>query len=184
MARLFAEGALAGLGLPLTLGGATLSAAGFGPAAGVAPFRGREAAVAAVLPLPEPGRVAAWNGAAVLWAGEGRWLLLGAPAPEGLDGLAAVTDQTDAQACVRVEGPSARACLSRLVPLDLRDAAFPQGGAARTLLNHVSVTLLRVGRDAYEVMAPRSMAETLVHELEGAMRGVAAREAMSEPGGG
>ncbi len=180
MARLLAETPFAGLKLPVSLGGVTLSARGPGAVTSVAPFRGRQAEVEARLgvALPAPNGVAPWGGARAIWTGPGRWLLVGAPAPEGLDGLAAVADQTDASACLGLEGPAAREVLARLVPADLRDRAFPVGAAARTLLNHMTVTLSRVADDAWEVMAMRSMAGTLVEELAHAMGGVAARAAV------
>jgi sarcosine oxidase subunit gamma len=59
----------------------------------------------------------------------------------------------------------------------LGDRAFPEGATARTLLSHITVTLTRVGARAYEVMAMRSMAATLVREVAAAMRHVAARDA-------
>ncbi len=177
MARLLAEAPVAGLGLPLSLGGVTLSARGPGPVTSVAPFRGREAEVAARLgiALPPPNRVSPWGTGRVIWTGPGRWLLAGAPAPEGLGGLAAVVDQTDASACVVLEGPAARDALARVVPADLRDRAFPVDATARTMLNHMTVTLSRLSDEAWEVMTMRSMAGTLVEELAHAMRGVAAR---------
>lgn len=179
MARLLAEAPVAGLGLPLVVAGATLSARGPGPVTSVAPFRGRQAAVEGRLgaALPAPNRVAPWGEGRAVWTGPGRWLLVGAPAPEELDGLAAVVDQTDASACVVLEGPAARDVLARLVPADLRDRAFPVGATARTLLNHMTVTLSRISDEAWEVMAMRSMAGTLVEELSHAMQGVAARAA-------
>jgi heterotetrameric sarcosine oxidase gamma subunit len=178
VARLVATPALRGLGLPLAVGRARLSEADPGPVASVAPFRGREAAVARALgmPFPAPGQPSRFGEARLVWAGPGRALLLGRPAPDGLGEVAAVVDQSDAQACVLLEGPAARDVLARLVPLDLREAAFPEGASARTLLGHMTVTLLRAGPDAYEVMAFRSMAQTLAHEVAAAMRGVAARD--------
>lgn len=179
MARLLAEAPTAGLGLPISAGGATLSARDLGPVTSVAPFRGREGEVAARLgvALPPPNGTASWGEGRVLWTGPGRWLLVGVPAPGGLEGLAAVVDQTDASACVLLDGPGARDVLARLVPVDLRDRSLPVGATARTVLNHMTVTLSRVGGAAWEVMALRSMAGTLVEEVERAMRGVVAREA-------
>ncbi len=179
MARLLAEAPVAGLHLPLSLGGATLSARGPGPVTSVAPFRGRQAEAEARLgvALPAPNRVASWGEGRAIWTGPGRWLLVGAPAPEGLGGLAAVVDQTDASVCVVLDGPAAREVLARLVPADLRDRVFPVGATARTLLNHMTVTLSRLSDEAWEVMAMRSMAGTLVEELAHAMGGVAARAA-------
>ena len=176
MARLLARRPCEGLGLPLALGGATLSEVELGPVTSIAPFAGRADAVAAALgaPLPPPGQVVVLDGGRLLWTGPGRALLVGRVPPD-LSGLAAVVEQGDGMAGVVLEGPGAREVLARLVPLDLRDRVFPEGATARTLLNHLAVTLTRLGADAYEVMAMRSMAATLVRELREAMEHVAAR---------
>lgn len=177
MASLIATPPARGLGLPLAVPGARLSEVDPGPVTSVAPHRGREAAVARTLgaAFPSPGRVERIGEARLAWVGPGRALLIGRPPPDGLAADAAVVDQSDAQAVLLLEGPRARDVLARLVPLDLRDAAFPEGATARTLANHMAVTLSRVGPDGYEVMGMRSMAATLVHEIGTAMRGVAAR---------
>jgi sarcosine oxidase subunit gamma len=39
----------------------------------------------------------------------------------------------------------------------------------------MNVSITRIDATTFEIMAMRSMAQTLVHELEQAMRGVAAR---------
>ena len=178
MVRLLEADPAQGLGLPLAVGGVTLSEVGLGPVWSIAPCRGQEAAVArslGVVLLPAPALMEPIDGARLIWAGPGRALLVGRAAPEGLDGIAAVVEQGDGLVGLRLDGPAARDVLARLVPLDLRDRMFPEGGTARTLLGPMSVTLLRSGAQSYEVMGMRSMARTLVHEIEGAMRGVAAR---------
>lgn len=176
MARLLARTPFEGLGLPMTVGGARLSEVELGSVTTIAPFAGRAEAVAERLgaALPLPGRAAAVEGGRLLWAGPGRAWLVGREAPDLRD-LAAVVDQGDGIAAVRLEGAGARDVLARLVPLDLRDGTFPEGAAARTLLNHMAVTLTRVGPEAWEILAMRSMAATLVRELAEAMRHVAAR---------
>jgi sarcosine oxidase subunit gamma len=176
VARLLARTPAEGLGLPLAVGGARLSEAELGPVTSLAPFAGRAAEVEARLgaPLPPPGRVGAVEGGRLLWAGPGRAWLVGRGAPE-LTGLAAVVEQGDGIVGLRLEGEGAREVLARLVPLDLRDRAFPEGATARTLLNHMAVTLTRVGAEAWEILAMRSMAATLVREVAEAMRHVAAR---------
>lgn len=177
MARLLARTPCEGL-LPLSVGGARLAEVVLGPVTQVAPFAGQADAVAARLgvALPEPGRARAVEGGRLIWAGPGRAWLIGRAAPD-LSGLAAVVEQGDGIACVLLDGPSARDVLARLVPLDLRERAFPEGATARTLLNHMAVTLVRVGADGFEIMAMRSMAATLVRELREAMEHVAARAA-------
>lgn len=178
MARLLARTPCEGLGLPVAIGGARLSEVELGPVASIAPFRGREAAVARALggaSLPAPGRTERMGEGRLIWTGPGRALLVGRAAPEGLAGIAAVVEQGDGIACIRLDGPAAREVLARLVPLDLRDGAFPEGATARTLLGHMAVTLTRLGPEAWEVMGMRSMAATLVREVVEAMEKVAAR---------
>ena len=92
-------------------------------------------------------------------------------APEG----AAVTDQSDAWAVVALEGDAAEAVLARLVPVDLRVAVFAVGHVAKTMLAHLSVTITRTGQATFEIMVMRSMAKTLVHDLEVAARGLSLR---------
>jgi sarcosine oxidase subunit gamma len=178
MTRLVERSAAHGL-LPIVRGGATLSERVPEAITSVAPFRGREAAVSKALKaacgvaLPAPGRAEAKGAAVCLWSGRGQALLLG-PAPGALEG-AALTDQGDAWAVLRIEGPAAEAVLARLVPLDLRAAAFPEGAAARTMLFHMMLAIRRAGPQAFELMVFRSMAATAVHELDTAMRSVAAQ---------
>jgi sarcosine oxidase subunit gamma len=160
------------------VGGARLSESGLGPVTSIAPFRGKEAAVARALggaALPHPGRTERIGEGRLIWAGPGRCLLIGVPAPEGLHGLAAVVEQGDGIASTILQGPASRDVLARLVPVDLRDAAFPEVATARTLLVHMTVTLSRVGPEAWEILAFRSMGATLVREVAEAMRHVAAR---------
>ncbi len=167
--------------LPVSAGGATLSEAAPVPVTSVAPFRGKERAVATALKKlglgwPEPGRSLRAGDAACLWTGAGQAFLVGAD-PEGLAGIAALTDQTDGWARMRLDGPAAEAVLARLVPLDLRPAAFPEGAVARSGLNHMMMVLLREGPEAFGIMVFRSMAGSAVHEIGVAMRAVAARPA-------
>jgi heterotetrameric sarcosine oxidase gamma subunit len=176
VARLLARTPAQELGLPLEIGGVRLSEVELGPVVSIAPFAGRAEEVAARLgaPLPPPGRVVTVEGGRLLWTGPGRALLIGRLAPD-LSGLAGVVEQGDGIAAVMLEDGVVRDVLARLVPLDLRDREFPEGATARTLLNHMAVTLTRVGAEAYEVLAMRSMAATLVRDLAEAMRHVAAR---------
>lgn len=168
--------------LPIREGGVTLSEAAPAAVTSVAPFRGKARAVAAALKKlglgwPEPGQSLQSGAAACLWTGRDQAFLIGT-APEGLAGIAALTDQSDGWARMRLEGPGAEAVLARLVPLDLRAAAFPEGAVARTGLNHMMAVLVREGPEAFGIMVFRSMAGSAVHEIRVAMRAVAARPAI------
>lgn len=176
MARLVAISPCRGL-LPLSAGSVTLSEVAPEAITAVAPFDGQAAAVshalekAARAAFPAPGR---WTGAdtRIVWTGPGQAMVLGpAVAPVG----AAVTDQSDAWAVMRLEGAAAAAVLARLVPIDLRVVQFPPGHAARTMLAHMTCTLLRLDEHVFEIMVFRSMAATAVHDIGTAMRSLAAQ---------
>ena len=167
--------------LPKRIGTAALSELPAARVTSVAPFRDHAGAVAATLAAmglgwPAPGAAFAAAGARIQWSGRNQALLFEAdPAP--LAGLAALTDQSDGWARMRLEGPAAEAVLARLVPLDLRPAAFPDGRVARSALNHMMLHLARSGPASFDLMVFRSMAASAVHELATAMAAVAARGA-------
>ena len=165
--------------LPITRGSVTLTETDPGAITSVSPLRGREGAVSDALKAqigaawPKPGRSTGKQGARAVWSGLDQALVLG-PVLAPIAG-AAMTDQSDAWACVCLDGTGARDVLARLTPFDLRPAQFKQGHAARTELAHMSVVLIRTGAERYEIMGFRSMAKTLVHDLGEAMTSLAAR---------
>jgi heterotetrameric sarcosine oxidase gamma subunit len=179
VANLIARSACAGL-LPVTIGSVTLSEVRIDQMASVAPFKGKEAMVSEALKaacgiaFPAPNRTTSKGAARAVWAGQGRANVIGCDLPD-LSGLAAVTDQADGVAAVKIEGDGAEAALARLVPLDLRAATFKRGHTARSLVNHMTASISRLGPKSFEIMVMRSMAQTLVHELTEAAEGVAAR---------
>lgn len=63
----------------------------------------------------------------------------------------AVTLLTDARVRLAIDGSAAKALLSRLVPLDLRDASFPVGAFAQTGVHHAPVLLDRIGAERYDL---------------------------------
>ena len=179
MPELIAKSALEGRSL--SLGGVTLAEGEVGPITSIAVLPGGAKAVAKGLKtigfaMPEPNRFAEKKGARIVWTGRDQAFLLGVAAPV-LEG-AAVTDQTDGWTALTLSGTGAVDVLARLVPMDLRLAAFPVGRAVRTQLNHMNVVILRAGDYAFEIMGFRSMARTAWHELEAAMQMLAARGGM------
>lgn len=127
------------------------------------------------LALPDgPMRVA--NGPlAVLGTGPRTWLVQrdgGAPlAAElaGLLGTAAVTDQSDGYAVLRLSGPRLRALLEKGISVDLHERAFPPGSVAATSCAHIGITLWRLddrgGEPVFEVALFRSLAGSFWHFL-------------------
>lgn len=125
--------------------------------------------------MPKPNRATGTAAARAIWFGHDQVLLVG-PAPNwSLQNEATVVDQSDAWAVVKLEGAGAEDVLARLVPVDLSMATFKRGHTARTMLGHMTVSITRVGEQAFQIMAFRSMAKTLVHDLQRAMESLAAR---------
>ncbi|MBF9034031.1 sarcosine oxidase subunit gamma [Rhodobacterales bacterium HKCCE2091] len=150
----------------------------------VAPYPGQEAAVSAALkdrigaPFPAPGRsTTGADGSLAAWSGLDQCFVFG-PALDAIDG-AAVTDQSDAWAGIEIVGEDAREVLARLSPLDLRPGVFEPGHTARSLIGHMPALIMRTGDAVYLLLVFRSMAATAAHEIETAMKGVAARASLA-----
>ncbi|MEM9523573.1 MAG: sarcosine oxidase subunit gamma [Pseudomonadota bacterium] len=149
----------------------------------ISPYRGQLSKLSAALKsahgaaFPAPNRTTGKEGARVIWSGIDQAFLIGdAPADRRLAEYAALTDQSDAWAVVRLQGGAAANVMARLSPLDFNSAIFKSGYTARTELHHMMAVITRVGLAAFEIMVMRSFAATLVHDLKTAMKSVAAQE--------
>jgi sarcosine oxidase subunit gamma len=167
--------------LPVTIGDLTMTEEPLAVITSISPHKSREKDLSAALKVahglafPAPGRSTGKAAARVIWFSQGQALLIGPRPDTGLGEFAAVTDQSDAWAVVRLEGARAADVLARLMPLDLRANVFKRGHTARTELAHMMASLTKVGDKSFQIMVFRSMAQTLVHDLKTAMEGVAAR---------
>ena len=180
VAELLAKSPCAGL-LPLEIGTVSLTEVHAPAIWSVSAYRRQAEAAAHMLQSchgmawPAPNRSTGRADARAVWFGRAHIVLVGPIADPKLAAHAALTDQSDAWAVVRLEGPATVDVLARLVPIDLRQSAFKRGHTARTELQHMSASITRVGDQAIQVMVFRSMAQTLVHDLKTAMEAVAAR---------
>ncbi|MFC4311596.1 sarcosine oxidase subunit gamma [Steroidobacter flavus] len=82
---------------------------------------------------------------------------------EALDDCAAIADQSDGQAVLRLSGPKTRETLCKLVPIDLHPRAFAVGDVAVTVAAHMGATLWRLpdepkGHAVFEIAVYRSLA--------------------------
>jgi sarcosine oxidase subunit gamma len=176
--ELIAKTALAGV-KPLVIAETTLAEVDLGQVTSVALFPAQEKAAAKALkPLglsfPAPNSFAEKGDARIVWTSRKQAFLIGVPAPD-FGAAAAVTDQSGGWAALSLSGPAAVEALARYVPIDLRLSAFPVGAAARAPLYHMSMVLLRTAPDAFLILCFRSMARTAWHELDIALRSLAAR---------
>jgi len=166
------------------IGSVRLVSRAHSPVTGIAAFRDRAEMLSARLqgiigaPLPKTGRWAATSSGFVMWAGRDRWFVVGeALSRDALGGLAALTDETHAWAVAELVGEGASDVLARLVPLDLHPALFAPGHVARAPIGHMPGCVRRTAA-GFELWVWRSVAGTLVRELEAAMTRVAGRAAL------
>lgn len=114
--------------------------------------------------LPSPGRVVSSAGGDIVWSAPGQWLVV-RPDAAGDDlgtilaGIAAVTDQSDSRALLRVSGPNARDVLAQGFAVDLHPSVFTAGCTATTNVAHISVQIWRLG-GAHTIAVPRSLASS------------------------
>lgn len=129
------------------------------------------------LSLPDSPQRIGQGAAAVIGLGPRTWLFQresGPPLePELADifgDAAAVTDQSDGYAVLRLAGPRVKSVLEKGVPLDLHDSVFIPGRAASTSCAHIGIILWRLddnqGHAVFEVAAFRSLARNLWHFIE------------------
>jgi sarcosine oxidase subunit gamma len=108
---------------------------------------------------------------AFIATGPGSWLATSeisgnAFAPDlaaALNDCAAVLDQSDGQAVLRISGHRVRETLGKLVPIDLHPRAFRTGDVAVTVAAHIGATLWRLndepnGYAVFEIAVYRSLA--------------------------
>jgi heterotetrameric sarcosine oxidase gamma subunit len=166
---------------PLTIGTVTLSEVDIGQITSVSAYKGQTKPLSAALKtahgmaLPGPNRTTGRADARAIWFGREQMILIGVDADKALADHAALTDQSDAWTVVELKGAGAIDVLARLTPLDLRPSVFKRGHTARTDLMHMASSITRMGEDSYMIMVFRSMADTVLHDLQRAMDGVAAR---------
>ena len=115
--------------------------------------------------LPSIPKGVVVNDITVLWAGPLQWLVISRQADlpsrlsTDLGHIAAVSDQSDARAVLRMEGTSVRAALAKGCPIDLHPRAFGHGVTAVTTIAGIGVQIWRDDDgDAFHLAVARSMA--------------------------
>lgn len=84
---------------------------------------------------------------------------------DALGDCAAISDQSDGYAVLRLSGSHVRQALCKLVPIDLHPRTFAVGDVYATVAAHISVTLWRLqdepnGHAVFEIAVYRSLAES------------------------
>lgn len=131
-----------------------------------------DAAKAAGIPLPAPGRAEQGQTYAAFWLGPDQWMLEAPYAThEDITAIlkpvfgetASLTEQTDAWARFDVTGDRLPALLERLCNFDL--ATQGTGAATRTMMEHLGVYIVTRSPTHLSILGPRSSAASLHHAL-------------------
>ena len=136
------------------------------PAAKRYSLRGAAADLQACLPLPLPMRIGdISNGAAGLavMLGPDEWLLIGELLAGGQGQPVSITEITERQIGLLIEGPRAAELLMSGCPLDLE--RMPAGRGTRTIYETVELTILKLSETRFHVEVWRSFAPWLVAAL-------------------
>lgn len=117
--------------------------------------------------LPDVGHANFRGDTGLVWSAPGQWLVVTdsraavRQLSELLRGVAAVTDQSDARAVVRISGPQARSALAKGVMLDLHPSVFKAGNTAVTNIAHIGAQLWQVSDEpVYDVAVGRTFAHS------------------------
>jgi methylglutamate dehydrogenase subunit D len=140
--------------------------------------RGREALTEKLRPaygleLPAGPKWSGTERLALVGTGPRTWLALregGAPLTDELQravgDTAAIADQSDGYAVLRLSGPKVRATFEKGLAIDLHPRAFGPGDAAVTTCSHLGVILWQLDETpCYEVALFRSLAADFWHWL-------------------
>jgi heterotetrameric sarcosine oxidase gamma subunit len=122
--------------------------------------------------LPDTRQLARGQTVSFLWCGHQHWLAM---ADQGellstlraeLGALASLSEQSDSRIVLELSGGPTRNALAKLVPIDLHPRAFRPNDTALTLFGHIAGQITQMDEvPTYELMAPRSFAESFVHDV-------------------
>lgn len=145
------------------------------PRLSLAPFRGEELRVKTYLEksglvLPQPNDVSLGS-CLILPLGQGQWMLQGQlPSLYELEGVVAISDQSDAWCGFNLHGARVPAMLERLVAP--APHTYAVGKAVRTQIEHIGCWVLGLEKGGWQVLGPRSSAQSLFEALKHAAEAV------------
>ena len=90
----------------------------------------------------------------------------------GLKGTGYTTDQTDSLVAIEISGPDTMGAMERLCPLDLHPDNFGIDMAGRTVMEHMSVTIICLASAHFLLLAASSSGKSFLHAIETSYRNV------------
>ena len=101
-------------------------------------------------------------------------ILVGPEPHADLSNHAAIVDQSDSWCVLNLKGADVEAVLAALAVWTCAKA-MKKGQVVRSQLQHMNAIYHRVSDDSFDIYAFRSMAKTMVHDIDRAMRYIASR---------
>lgn len=123
--------------------------------------------------LPDTPERVTGNGIAFIWHGPGQWMAIADRGASNrdlelelkplFDGKAAIVDQSDGRAVVRVAGARVRDVLAKGVSIDLHPSQFKPNSVAITHAAHIGIIIWQTdAAPVYEIAMFRSFADTFM----------------------
>ena len=75
------------------------------------------------------------------------------------------SDQSDSWSITNISGDNTISALERICPLSLAIDSFKINDAHRTLMEHISVIILRINKNEFLLFSPRSTSNSFFHTL-------------------
>ena len=125
-------------------------------------LRGETAALQAFTAVPLPskiGNVSEHDAGMAIMLGPDEWLLIGAVSGDGAGQAVSITEITERQIGITLEGPRAAEILMSGCPLDLERMAVGRG--TRTIYETVEIVVIKRGAEQYHIEVWRSFAPWL-----------------------
>ncbi|WP_417513455.1 sarcosine oxidase subunit gamma [Minwuia sp.] len=173
-------------GYSTTIGGISITEPTGLSLVAIAPSQGEEAALAQCLgdgfglDWPETGQSTVDGDTRLLgMARDQAFMLFDHDGPDAVAAVRAklgqagwLTDQSDGWAILRIAGARSRDALERICLLDLHPEVFTVGSATRTVMEHLSVIIVREEADTFLLMSPTSSAESFLDAVETSVRNI------------
>ena len=110
--------------------------------------------------IPDANQSIIHNNIAVMRIEPLKVWLLGSEAPMFEPEEAVILDISHSRLHLQISGPETTTLLNSFLPIDLREAAFPEGAVISTSFHHVGITLWRTTAE-YNLFLPRGFALSL-----------------------
>ena len=130
--------------------------------------------------LPQGQTLAPPSGATAIPTGPDQVFLLAPMGAEHDLAGAYATDQTHGWAILDLSGPDSVSAFVRCCHRDLHPDSFAVGASARTVMEHLSVVILRQAKDGFRLMSPSSSAASFLHAVETSLQNVGAHPAVPD----